>query len=237
MCRSKAGSLFIALCLLLVGCGGQMGDQPRYEPLEYSDFFPNGRSSRDLVAGTVARGQLRDDELLYTGRMGQAATNLAPGAAGGDTAVATPAAGEGAAQEGASATAPPGGGRQQAQPEHADLFPFPVTVEVLARGQERYNIFCAPCHDQVGSGNGIIVRRGYSRPPSFHIERLREAPAGHFYDVITNGYGAMPTYAPQVPVRDRWAIVAYIRALQLSQNATLDDVPADQRGQLAGGGP
>jgi mono/diheme cytochrome c family protein len=114
----------------------------------------------------------------------------------------------------------------------ADDFPFPVTRDVLARGQERFNIYCSPCHDRTGSGTGMIVRRGYRRPPSFHIDRLRAAPAGYFFDVVTHGFGAMPDYASQVPVADRWAIVSYIRVLQLSQHATLADVPDAQRSKL-----
>ncbi len=104
-------------------------------------------------------------------------------------------------------------------------FPFPVSREVLERGRDRYNIFCAPCHDRVGNGNGMIVRRGFRAPPSFHIDRLRQAPVGHYFDVITNGFGAMPDYAAQIPAHDRWAVIAYIRALQLSQRATPADVP------------
>lgn len=110
--------------------------------------------------------------------------------------------------------------------------PVKVTPELLARGQERFDIYCSPCHDRTGSGNGMIVQRGLRRPPSFHIQRLREAPAGYFFDVITNGFGIMLNYRAQVPVDDRWAIIAYIRALQLSQNATIGDVPADQRAAL-----
>jgi mono/diheme cytochrome c family protein len=112
-------------------------------------------------------------------------------------------------------------------------FPFPVTKEVIQRGQQRYNIYCTPCHDGVGNGDGMIVRRGYRKPPSYHIDRLRQVPNGYIYDVITNGFGAMPDYSAQVNVNDRWAIVAYIRALQLSQNASVNDVPADARGQLS----
>jgi mono/diheme cytochrome c family protein len=110
-----------------------------------------------------------------------------------------------------------------------EVMPFPVTAEVLARGQERFNIYCAPCHSQLGDGNGMIPQRGYRHPPSYHIERLRKAPLGYFFDVVTNGFGAMPPYAEQVPPRDRWCIVAYIRALQLSQAATLADVPPGQK--------
>ena len=112
------------------------------------------------------------------------------------------------------------------------MFPFPVTRDVLERGRQRYSIFCIPCHDGVGNGNGMIVRRGFRQPPSFHIDRLRQAPVGHYFDVITNGLGAMSDYAAQVPVRDRWAIIAYIRALQLSQRATPADVPSDVLKQM-----
>ena len=114
-------------------------------------------------------------------------------------------------------------------------FPFAVTKDVVLRGQSRFNIYCAPCHDRLGNGDGMIVRRGYRKPPSYHIDRLRQVPNGYIYDVITNGFGAMPDYAAQVDPRDRWAIVAYVRALQLSQNATLNDVPAEARGQLSPG--
>ncbi len=116
-------------------------------------------------------------------------------------------------------------------------FPFPITATVLARGQEEFNVFCAPCHDRTGSGLGLVVRRGFLQPPTLHSDRLRAAPVGHFFDVISNGFGAMPTYADQITVRDRWAIIAYIRALQLSQHASLNDVPPQDRGQLNGGTP
>jgi hypothetical protein len=111
-----------------------------------------------------------------------------------------------------------------------DVMPFPVTREVLDRGRERYDIFCAPCHSRVGDGNGFVTSRGFARkPPSFHIVRLEKAPVGYIYDVITEGFGIMPDYASQIPPRDRWDIVAYVRALQLSQNATMADVPAAQK--------
>jgi len=111
-----------------------------------------------------------------------------------------------------------------------DVMPFPVTREVLERGRERYNIYCAPCHSRVGDGNGFIPSRGFTRmPPSYHIPRLQKAPVGYFYDVISNGFGIMPDYASQIAPEDRWKIVAYIRALQLSQNATSADVPAGQK--------
>jgi mono/diheme cytochrome c family protein len=110
-----------------------------------------------------------------------------------------------------------------------DYMPFPVSEDVLARGRERFDIYCSPCHSRLGDGNGMIVQRGFRSPPSYHTERLRKAPLGYFFDVMTNGFGAMPEYASQIPPRDRWAIVSYIRALQLSQNATSADVPPGQR--------
>jgi len=112
--------------------------------------------------------------------------------------------------------------------------PVPIDLKLLKRGEQRYGIYCSPCHGQVGRGDGTVVRRGYRPPPSFHIDRLRAQPAGYFFDVITAGFGAMPDYAAQVSVPDRWAIVAYVRALQLSQNATVADVPAERRGELGG---
>jgi len=110
-----------------------------------------------------------------------------------------------------------------------DYMPFPVTAEVLARGRERFDIYCSPCHSRLGDGNGMIVQRGFRTPPSYHTERLRKAPLGYFFDVMTNGFGAMPEYASQIPPADRWAIISYIRALQLSQAATTSDVPAGQK--------
>lgn len=113
-----------------------------------------------------------------------------------------------------------------------ETLPFPVSKSVLLRGQERFEIFCSPCHDRIGTGQGMVVKRGFRPPPSFHIDRLRTAPPGYFFDVITHGFGIMPDYAAQVSPKDRWAIVAYIRALQLSQNAKLKDVPEAERRSL-----
>jgi mono/diheme cytochrome c family protein len=164
-----------------------MSDQPKFETFEPNPFFEDNTSARDLVANTVARGQLWTDNHLYQGTV-----------------------------DGAPAT----------------TFPFPVTQEVLDYGQERYNIFCAPCHGYDGYGQGAIVQRGFSPPPSLHEERLRAAPPGHFFSVITNGFGTMYSYADRVPPADRWAITAYIQALQLSQNANIEDVPAEERQRL-----
>jgi mono/diheme cytochrome c family protein len=164
-----------------------MHDQPKYVPLRQSGFFGDERSARPLVPGTVARGHLRDDALLYTGKVGAA---------------------------------------------DATVFPFAVDGQVMARGRERFDIFCSPCHGRTGQGDGLVVRRGFRRPQTFHQDRLRNAPVGQLFDVISNGFGAMPDYAGQIAVRDRWAIVAYVRALQLSTHATLADVPPDKRTEL-----
>jgi mono/diheme cytochrome c family protein len=119
----------------------------------------------------------------------------------------------------------------------SEVFPGPVSKATLERGRQRFDVYCSPCHDRAGTGRGMIVMRGYKQPPSFHEERLRGMPPGYFFDVITNGFGIMPSYAAQVPVVDRWAIAAYIRALQLSQHATLAEVPDDQRAGLVSGKP
>jgi mono/diheme cytochrome c family protein len=178
-------ALLCAVLPALAGCRQDMHDQPRFKPLARSDFYTDLRSARPPVEGTVARGQLHEDNYLYTGKLGN---------------------------------------------DPGDYMPFPVTDELLARGQQRYDIYCAPCHSRVGDGNGVIPARGFPRkPPSFHIERLRKAPLGYVFDVITNGFGSMPDYAAQIAPPDRWAIVAYTRALQLSQAATAADVPSGQK--------
>jgi mono/diheme cytochrome c family protein len=112
------------------------------------------------------------------------------------------------------------------------VFPFPITRDDLDRGEERFNIYCAPCHGRTGEGNGMVVQRGYRQAPSYHIDRLRQMPAGYFVDVMTNGFGVMPDYRAQVTATDRWRIAAYIRALQLSHSATIADVPAAEAQRL-----
>lgn len=164
-----------------------MANQPRYDPLEASDFFADGMASRPRIDGTVARGELITDPFLHTGKVND---------------------------------------------QIGDGYPFAVTNEVMDRGHERYDIFCAQCHGRLGDGNGMIVARGFRRPPSFHTATLRTQPTGHYFDVMTNGFGAMPPYKTMVPVKDRWAIIAYIRALQLSQSAAVSDVPAEERAKL-----
>jgi len=181
------------------GCRRDMQDQPKIKPLRGSTFFADGLGSRQPIEGTIPRGFLRDDNPeFYTGKKSGAAT-----------ASATPAQQQTA---GAQASA-----QQNSFPDDVVEFPIPVTQKVVERGQSRYEIFCSACHGLTGNGDGMIVRRGFRRAASFNDDRLRQAPVGHFFDAITNGWGAMPSYAPQIPVQDRWAIIAYIRALQLSQ--------------------
>ncbi len=179
-------ALALAACAL-GGCRLDMHVQPKYLPYEPSEFFADGRSERQPVEGTVARGELRIDDELYTGKVDGKLVNE---------------------------------------------FPFPITANDILRGQERYNIYCSPCHDYTGSGHGMIVMRGFPPPPSYHIDRLRQAPLGHFFDVMTNGYGAMYSYASRITPEDRWRITAYIRALQLSENAKIEDVPETERPKL-----
>jgi mono/diheme cytochrome c family protein len=121
-------------------------------------------------------------------------------------------------------------------PKDSNAFPLPVNATLLERGEDRYKIFCTPCHGLQGDGNGFVAMRGMKHPPSYHLERLREAPVGYFYDVVTNGFGVMPSYAEQIPPRDRWAIIAYIRVLQLSRDAKVSELPADLKAKLESGG-
>jgi len=178
------------LLVLLLGsaCRQDMHDQPRYEPNEGNAAYPDGRSDRPQVKGTLARGQLIVDELLHTGK-----------------------------EEGNFST----------------RFPFPVTKELLQRGRERYDIFCSVCHDRTGEGYGMAVQAGFIRPASFHDERLREAPPGYFFDVITNGFGAMYDYSDRITPRDRWAIVSFIRALQTSASVSEENLSESSRLQLS----
>src|SRR5262245_28763295 len=197
--------LLSAFCLLSsVGCRRDMQDQPKMRPFRSTSFFVDGLSARTPVAGTVPRGYLRDDNpALFTGKKNKAIAGTS-----------------------GAATAPPGpqpttatGAQQNAFPDDIDTFPVPITEEIVRRGKGRYEIFCSVCHGLTGNGDGMIVRRGFRRAASFNDDRLRQAPVGHFFDAISNGWGAMPSYAPQIPVQDRWAIIAYIRALQLSQQS------------------
>jgi mono/diheme cytochrome c family protein len=197
-----------------------MQDQPKMKPYRSTVFFRDGLSARPPVEGTVARGFLKEDTEFFTGKKAgkTTATASAPSAqtpAGSQPTTTTPVTG--AAPIGAAA-----------YPDDVEVFPIPVNREVVGRGKERYEIFCSACHGLTGNGDGMIVRRGFRRAASFNDDRLRQAPVGHFFDAITNGWGAMPSYAPQIPVPDRWAIVAYIRALQLSQQNQQAQTPAAQ---------
>jgi mono/diheme cytochrome c family protein len=228
-------------CLLFItGCRQDMQDQPRYEAYEPSKFFKDGLSSRTPVEGTVPRGYLREDTHLYTGKRSAGGQNQssrgasASGSAGTQTGTSDSNAGSAGSTAGTGAQ---GSGSSAAMfPDDVDTFPFPVTREVVERGRERYEIFCAMCHGATGAGDGMIVRRGYKQPPSYFTEDLRNAPVGHFFDVITNGWGSMPRYSQQIPAQDRWAIIAYIRALQLSHPAVEPDKSTQPRPQGEGGG-
>jgi mono/diheme cytochrome c family protein len=198
-----------------------MQDQPKAKPYRSSAFFRDGLASRPPVEGTVARGFLRSDKELYTGKKSTPSTS-SPGATQGTTTMppATSTATTTIATSAPGATTTSAAQVTAAYPDDVDKFPFPITEDILNRGQQRFEIFCSVCHGLTGEGDGMIVRRGFRKPPSYHEQRLRDAPVGHFFDVVTNGWGAMPSYASQVPVEDRWAIIAYIRALQLSRTAT-----------------
>ena len=195
-------SVIIALVALALGCEDDMADQPRFEPLEPTAFFNDGLASRQVPEGTVPRGHLRSDTHLFQGKV-------------------------------------------NGQP--ATEYPFPVTKEWLARGQQRYEIFCAVCHGSTGDGFGMIVQRGFVRPPALYPipehqaalpqlyareQFLLTAPLGHYFDVITNGWGAMFSYNDRVRPEDRWAIIMYIKALQRSQYASVDQLPPEERARL-----
>jgi mono/diheme cytochrome c family protein len=182
----RAFALLLALASI-AGCHRDMRDQPRFEPLEETEFFRDGMSARPPIPGTIAVGQLQEDEAFSTGK-----------------------------QDG----------------QLVDELPVELTAELLERGQERYTIFCSMCHGFWGNGDGMIVQRGLRAPPTFHSERLRSVPIGHFFDVVSHGFGAMPSYAVQIKPRDRWAIAAYLRALQRSQAAMPEDVPPVERAKL-----
>jgi mono/diheme cytochrome c family protein len=183
----RVAATLCSVALVAAGCRQDMHNTPRYEAYEATDQQTGAPAWRLAPAGTVARGLLRADEALYTGKI---------------------------------------------DGQMVDTIPFALSHADLLRGQERYSIYCTPCHGQLGDGNGMVVQRGLRQAASYHQDRLREERIGYFFDVITNGFGAMQGYAEQVPVRDRWLIAAYIRALQYSQNATVADVPQDRRGEF-----
>lgn len=178
-----------AVLVIMTGCDA-MDNQPRYQPLQESSFFPDGRSARPLPAGVVTYGALEEQDDYYTGMT----------------------------EDGML----------------IETIPVEITLEMLERGRERYDIFCSPCHGLDGYGQGMIVQRGFPAPQSFHIDRLRQAPDGHFYNVITNGFGRMFPYDYRVPPDDRWAITAYIRVLQFSQQASLEQLPTEGEPDMEG---
>ena len=206
--HKKAKAILWSFCaflwLISVGCRRDMQDQPKIKPLRGTTFFGDGLASRRPIEGTIPRGYLRaDNPEFFTGKK-----------AGARTPTTTPA------QQQTAGTQQQQTAQQNSFPDDVEIFPIAITEEVVQRGRSRYDIFCSACHGLTGNGDGMIVRRGFRRAASFNDDRLRQAPVGHFFDAITNGWGAMPSYAPQIPVQDRWAIIAYIRALQVSQQNT-----------------
>jgi len=194
-------TLFVMLPLFFTGCfrgtpsekpaihlNPNMDDQQRYDPQEKSSFFADGRTMRELNEGTVARGELNEDNAYYRGM--------------DDKGV------------------------------YLKTIPVPVTKELMLRGQERYDIFCAPCHSRAGDGKGIVPKRGFLPPPSFFAENVLAFDDGYLYNVVSNGVRNMPAYKKQIPVNDRWAIIAYVRALQRTQTATANDIPKDKLKEL-----
>jgi hypothetical protein len=190
-----------------------MADQPSYYAFEPSDFFADGRSARPLPVGTVARGQLRIDVALYTGRKtrGGRRPRLIEPAPAPNSAEAR---------------------RFDENRDFVEDFPIVITEQVLKHGRDRYTIYCIVCHDPLGTGRGKIVERGYTQPPSYHIPRLRAAPVGRLFAVASEGYGSMPSHAGQIPAEDRWAIVAYIKALQASQRFPESELTPAMRSRM-----
>jgi mono/diheme cytochrome c family protein len=180
-------SVIVIALLSIVACRRDMQDQPKYKPLGESRFFADGRDSRPIPPGTIARDEIADTDPIHTG---------------------------------------------SANGAFLETIPLPVNATLLERGRDRFNIYCSPCHGQTGNGYGMVRQRGFWIPANLHTERLRSVPPGYIYQVIKNGYGAMPDHGDQIPVNDRWAIVAYLRALQLSRDANISDVPPDLRQQL-----
>ena len=179
--------MVIACAAFTTACRRDMQDQPKYKPLQKSDFFADGRSARPIPAGTIAWDELNNNDPEHTG---------------------------------------------ESNGIFLDTIPLPVNEALLRRGQDRFDIYCSPCHGRIGDGDGMVAQRGFRIPANLHTDRLRHVPPGYIFEVITNGYGAMPEHRDQIPVRDRWAIVSYVRALQLSRNARVSDVPSEDVNQL-----
>jgi mono/diheme cytochrome c family protein len=207
------------LVIAQAGCQQKMADQPSYHPLEASHLFADGRSARPSVPGTVAWEAPEFGKMLYTGRNNQLTLIGSSRATSNDSKSL--------------------GGKTLEN--YSTRFPFPITLDELQRGQQRYTIFCAVCHGPTGQGDGIVVERGYTRPPSYVSDNsrglqrrgiqmsLRNVPVGYLFEVISKGYGAMADYSTQVQAHDRWDIVAYIRMLQFNQELPLDELPAAEQ--------
>jgi mono/diheme cytochrome c family protein len=249
--RVPSSRFIFAFCLLpfafgAAGCRMDMQDQPRYEYYEPGDkkFFPDGASSRALVEGTLARrpGPYRDrEDYFYTGKAAAGGPNAAGQAGGVGASLPSMQTGEATGALANASTLVRGnvsggvpGAREATETGQPDLFPIPVGKADLERGRQRFQIFCTACHGMTGEGDGMIVRRGFQKPPSFYDDRLQEnrTPASHFFDVITNGWGAMPDYAAQIPAEDRWKIIAYLRALQLSRRLKLEELSPDEQNKV-----
>lgn len=204
MSKNKLRLLIVFCALMLAAaCRYDMQDQPRYKAYKESDFFSDKKAMRELPDGVVPRGFLRDNKPFFTGKKENADLSIQVETttdASGNTLVSS-------------------------FPNDIEDFPVPVTKELVDRGQDRYNIYCIVCHGPTGNGDGMVVRRGFPKPPTYHDDRLRNAPVGHFFDVMTNGWGKMNSYASQIQPADRWAIAAYIRALQISQNPSAITLP------------
>jgi mono/diheme cytochrome c family protein len=259
---AAAACALSAVVVVAVGCQQKMADQPSFKPLSAAPFEPKGASARQPVAGTVARGHLQIDWALFTGRSVPPTPATAQGArestsATGGFGKRGPTDGNANSSSGRP-TVPPAaretprsgadsGTKSQSPAEIiiaaelanytdvVDDFPIPINEQVIEHGRNRYMIYCVVCHDAAGTGRGKIVERGYTRPPSYHIDRLRNAPVGQLFRVVTLGYGSMPSYASQIPVRDRWAIIAYVRALQLSQHFPEDQLTDEMRKRFSAG--
>jgi mono/diheme cytochrome c family protein len=244
--------LLAAFCLLSAGCRMDMQDQPKYKTYRAGErkFFADGASVRPLVEGTVPRrgagGDYIDrDDYLYTGKAaGQAGAQggAAPGGVGAavpnvqmDSASSSLAGASQNVRDNAAGGVP--GAREAAATGGPDVFPFEIDEAALARGRDRFQIYCVVCHGFTGEADGMIVRRGFRKPPSYYEDRLQEGvtPASHFFDVITNGWGAMPSYSAQVAPEDRWKIIAYIRALQLSRKVKIEELSPEERQKVLSG--
>lgn len=218
----------LPLLLLSAACRQDMHDQPKYKLYRESNFAgyqKDQAAARPIPENTVSRGHLNADKVFYTGK--DESAPAVPAASPSTTTAATSSMAQGQGQNQTQGQTAPTEFRG-----YTNNFPMPVTKEVLDRGQDRFNIYCTPCHGKTGVGNGMVVQRGYKQPPSYFEDRLRNAPVGYFYSVISEGFGAMPDYSGQLKPEDRWAVVAYLRALQASRGMKVEELTPEQRKQL-----